>query len=66
MKAHNKCKYYKKKEGKVQMTLKEKYTIKNGKRVVSKDVLQPGTYKKKWRSSYNYKDNGRVIGRSDC
>lgn len=38
------------------------YTIKNGKRVVSKDVLQPGTYKKKWRSSYNYKDNGRVIG----
>lgn len=30
MKAHNKCKYYKKKEGKVQMTLKEKYTIKNG------------------------------------
>lgn len=34
----------------------------DGKRIVSKDVLKPGTYKKKWRVSYNYKDNGRVIG----
>lgn len=38
------------------------YTKKNGKQVVSRDVLQPGTYKGKWRRAYNYRENGRIIG----
>lgn len=30
--------------------------------VISRGALRPGTYKKKWRVRYNYKDNGRIVG----